>query len=71
MLTDPYTMFELGVITGPVIFLAWILSPRQRSRRRRQAARDRIAIRRAVAVHTTDDLDRATSRFEREEIGRL
>jgi hypothetical protein len=70
MLTDPYTMFELGVITVPVIFLGWILSPRQRSRRRRQAARDRIAIRRAVAVRTTNDLDRATSHFGREEIGR-
>jgi hypothetical protein len=52
MLTDPCATFELGVIVTAVIFLAWILSPAQRSRIRREAARDRIAIRRALADNT-------------------
>jgi hypothetical protein len=53
MLADPCPAFELGVITGASIFMAWMLSPPQRSRRRRQDARNRIAIRRALAEPIT------------------
>lgn len=55
MLTDPCVTFELGIIVSTVvIFLARTLSPAQRSRLRREAARDRVAIRRALADHTAD-----------------
>lgn len=55
MFTDPVILSDLGVITGAVIFLAWTGSPGQRSRRRHQAARDRIEIRRRLMETTARD----------------
>ena len=50
-MTDPFSVVEMGVIVSALIFLAWRLSPVQRSRRRRQDARARIALRRALHEH--------------------
>lgn len=55
MFTDPYTLFDLSVIVGAAVFLVWNLSPRQRARRRRQAARDRIVVRRLLAERPAND----------------
>jgi hypothetical protein len=51
MPVDPSIASEIGVVVGAVIFLVRTLSPGQRSRRRRQEARDRIELRRALYGH--------------------
>lgn len=50
-MTDLITVAESGVIVGALMFLAWSLSPVQRSRRRRRDARARIELRRALHEH--------------------
>jgi len=45
LMTDAVTQAEVGVIIGCASFLAWWYSPAQRSRRRREDARIRIAVR--------------------------
>ncbi|HEX3785083.1 MAG TPA: hypothetical protein VHX38_35955 [Pseudonocardiaceae bacterium] len=51
MAVDPFIVIEIDVIVGAVIFLLRTLSPGQRARRRRQDARNRIEIRRALYGH--------------------
>lgn len=50
-MTDPVTVVETGAIVGALIFVDWRLSPIQRSQRRRQQARTRIEVRRALYKH--------------------
>ena len=48
VLADPVTDVELGAILAVLVFGAWWFSPAQRSQRRREDARNRIALRRAL-----------------------
>ncbi|GDY33692.1 hypothetical protein [Gandjariella thermophila] len=50
-MSDPLVPVELGVILGCLAACAWWCSPAQRSRRRREQARARIELRRALRRH--------------------
>lgn len=50
-MTDPLVHVELGVILGCLAAYAWWCSPTQRSRRRREQARARVELRRALRRH--------------------
>lgn len=68
MFTDPVTLFDLGVISGAVIFIAWSWSPSQRSRRSHQAARDRIEVRRKLTETSVSGQAEAVPEIEGEDV---
>ena len=66
MFTDPVLLFDLGVISSSVIFLGWTWSPSQRSRRRHEAARDRIEVRRKLNATTVSEQAEFVPEVDRE-----
>lgn len=53
LLHDPIGLGEFAVILACVVFHGWWFSPRQRRKRRRDQARDRAQLRRAL-THCTE-----------------
>jgi hypothetical protein len=49
--TDPLAHVELGIVLGCLAAYAWWYSPAERSRRRREQARARVELRRALRRH--------------------